>query len=354
MVIGDGRTPRVDAGARRRSGWNFTETSTSVANRTAPSGITRHPRRRTVATRPSANSPAHAAHGEPGGLGPRRAHGADGVDLVHALGAAAHERRLGAGEVVAHGLAAQPADGLHQVVGQQLPASSRRAAVGGWIERRCRSARWPRGTVVAPGHRSAGCGRCRRCRRARSVRPTSGPAGRRRCGPCAAVRPVTSCPPGRCRVRRRGAARRRRPPARPSPCAPARARSGSGPSPGTAGGSSTSSMYSALPMKNARRGIDCSRATESKNEMWLAATITPPCRGTLSLSTTRTRVSPRYSGVVIALITPVRPLRLLPPGHGAEPSATRPATIRTAVAAVRSRLGARRLPPPPSTAWSTP
>ena len=40
----------------RAVGWNFTETSTSVANRTAPSGITRHPSRRTVATRPSANS----------------------------------------------------------------------------------------------------------------------------------------------------------------------------------------------------------------------------------------------------------------------------------------------------------
>ena len=83
------------------AGWNLTDTSTSVAKRTAPSGITRHPRRRTVATRPSCELAAHAADGEPGGLGPRGADGADGVDLVDALVAAAHERRLGAGEVVA-------------------------------------------------------------------------------------------------------------------------------------------------------------------------------------------------------------------------------------------------------------
>ncbi len=165
---------------------------------------------------------------------------ADGVDLVHALGAAAHQRRLGAGEVVADGLAAEPADRLHQVVGEQLPASPRRAAVGGWVERLAEAHDGACGTVAAPGRRSAGCARCRRGRRARSARPTSGPAGRRRCGPCAAGRRATGCPPGRCRGRRPGAARRRRPRARPSPCGPARARSGSGPSPGTAGGSSTS------------------------------------------------------------------------------------------------------------------
>ena len=61
-------------------------------------------------------------------------------------------------------------------------------------------------------------------------------------------------------------------------------------------------MYSALPRKNARRGIDCNRATESKNEMWLAATIAPPADGIRSRPSTRTRSSPRYSGVATALM----------------------------------------------------
>lgn len=62
------------------------------------------------------------------------------------------------------------------------------------------------------------------------------------------------------------------------------------------------SMYSALPMKNARRGMDCRRATESKNEMWLAATMTPPVAGTRCRSTTSTRVRPWYRGVATALM----------------------------------------------------
>ena len=200
-------------------------------------------------------------------------------------------------------LAAEAADRLHQVVGEQLPAAPRRAAVGARDRAARRSARRPGGTGAARGRRWAGCARCRRARPARSARPTSAPAGRRRCAPCAAGRRATACPPGRCRARR---------PARSTSAATSSAaialracsRSiGIRPIAGNSRRVVHESMYSALPMKNARRGIDCSRATESKNEMWLAATITPPSVGTWSLSSTRTRSEPRYSGVVTALMT---------------------------------------------------
>src|SRR5829696_2549944 len=57
-------------------------------------------------------------------------------------------------------------------------------------------------------------------------------------------------------------------------------------------------MYSALPRKNVRRGIDWMRATESKNEMWLGATITPPAGGMCSRPSILIRHSAWYGGAV--------------------------------------------------------
>src|SRR5215203_2984569 len=91
------------------------------------------------------------------------------------------------------------------------------------------------------------------------------------------------------------------------------------------------SMYSALPMKNARRGIDWRSATESKKEMWFAATITPPACGTRARPSTFTRVNARYSGVVTDLMTRYR--RSESPGAGrtsGAPSTTEDITVATA------------------------
>ena len=115
------------------------------------------------------------------------------------------------------------------------------------------------------------------------------------------------------------------------------------------------SMYSALPMKNARRGIDCSRATESKNEMWLAATITPPCArhvvaaddahpGQPAVQRRRDRLDDAGTSARTPAPRP-RPQNLVPTPAGHDPHGGGRSTVTTRC---------RTLPRPPSTMWSTP
>ena len=263
---------------------------------------------------------ADAADGEAGGLAER---GADGTD---ACGPGRRSRCRRARAVARGWRSRRSRPGR---TGAGSPPSGRRSASAGGDgpSRRTtpgragrRSGPSPGGTGAARGCRSAGCGRCRRGRRARSAPPTSAPAGRRRCARGAADRRATACPRGRCRGRRRASARSA---ATSSAAIALRACSrsiGIRPIAGNSRRVVHESMYSALPMKNARRGIDCSRATESKNEMWLAATITPPVRRHLVAALDADPGEPVVEGRGDGLDDAVEPLGLLrrrhPPGHG--------------------------------------
>jgi len=60
------------------------------------------------------------------------------------------------------------------------------------------------------------------------------------------------------------------------------------------------SRYSALPMKLIRRGSTASRKAESRNDRWLAATMTGPVAGTLARPRISAGQSKRLVGRSIA------------------------------------------------------